>query len=214
MKKNLVNVTWDNIDNYSDIEISYFLFLEGKSIEAICRIRALDKITVQKHIIDGKIKYRFLAKSSNEKELFKLIIEAGKEDRLLFLKSLELSTKNALVGFIKENYADMRPKYKEKAVWILGELKANEGIDILLKASVHKFVSIRRMAVSAMGKIGDTKCEIALIRALDDENPQVVLYAIKALYKLKSTKAMHKIKYIKDNTQKEYLKNAAKDFLE
>ncbi|MCS4464274.1 HEAT repeat domain-containing protein [Clostridium botulinum] len=71
--------------------------------------------------------------------------------------------------------------------------KDEEGIDILLKASVHKFINIRRMAVSALGKIGSIKGETVLIRALEDENSQVVTYAIKALNKIKSTKAKEKL---------------------
>ena len=68
----------------------------------------------------------------------------------------------------------MKTKDKENAVWILGELEIKAVLDILIKASVHNHVNVRRMAVSAMGKIGDRSMEIVAIRALDDENPQVL----------------------------------------
>lgn len=210
MHKNLINIDWNKIEEYNESEISYFLFLEGKSIDAICKIRKLDKSTVQKHIIDGKIKYRFLVKNSNIKELFYSIINTEKDERILFIENLTSQNKEKLVDFIRKNYADMHPKIKEKAVWMLGEMKG--GIDILKKASVHKFSNIRRLAISAMNKIEDKECEIALIRALEDTNSQVVLYALKALIKLKSEKAYNKILKLNSSEQKLYIKNAIEEY--
>jgi len=182
-------------------------------MESICKIRNLDNSIVQKHIIDGKIKYRFLAKSNDPSELFMSIAKAGKEDKIYFLNSLLEDNKNKLVGLIKTSYIDMMPKDKEAAVWILGELKEISCIDILIKASVYKFINVRRMAVSAMGKVGDIRAEGALLRALGDENSQVISYAIKSLGKIKSKKAITKIKYIHDNTDKKYIIDAAEKFL-
>ena len=213
MKKGLVEIDWKCISTYSEEEISYFLFLEGKTMEAICKIRNLDNTIVQKHIIDGKIKYGFLVKSNDPSELFNSIAKAGKEDKIYFLNSLGEDNKNKLTTLIKTSYGEMYPKDKEAAVWILGELKEVSCLDILIKASVNKFINIRRMAVSAMGKMGDNRAEGALLRALGDENPQVISYAIKSLGKIKSEKAITKIKYINDNTDKKYIIDAAQKFL-
>jgi len=213
LKKGLVEIDWKCISTYSEEEISYFLFLEGKTMEAICKIRNLDNTIVQKHIIDGKIKYGFLVKSNDPSELFNSIAKAGKEDKIYFLNSLGEDNKNKLTTLIKTSYGEMYPKDKEAAVWILGELKEVSCLDILIKASVNKFINIRRMAVSAMGKMGDNRAEGALLRALGDENPQVISYAIKSLGKIKSEKAITKIKYINDNTDKKYIIDAAQKFL-
>jgi HEAT repeat protein len=213
LKKGLLNIDWQNTREYSEEEISYFLFLEGKSMKSICKIRNLDNSIVQKHIINGKIKYRFLAKSNDPSELFMSIAKAGKEDKIYFLNSLLEDNKNKLVELIKTSYTDMMPKDKEAAIWILGELKEVSCVDILIKASVYKFVNVRRMAVSAMGKIGDGRAEGALLRALGDENPQVISYAINSLGKIKSKNAITKIKYIHDNTEKKYIIEAAEKFL-
>ena len=213
MKKGLVEIDWLAISKYSNEEISYFLFLEGKTIDAICKIRNLDNSIVQKHIIDGKIKYRFLVHSNDTDELFRSIAKAGKEDKIYFLNSIGEDNKNKLIELIKTNYVEMHPKDKEAAVWILGELNERSCLNILIKASVHKFVNVRRMAVSAMGKLGDVGAEGALLRALEDENPQVISYAIKSLGKIKSEKAIIKIKYIYGNTEKQYIINAAQSFL-
>lgn len=214
MKKGLVKFDWNEIEDYSNEDITYFLFMEGKGIDSICRIRNIDRATVQNHIIEGKIKYRFLAKSKNSKEFFELIKSAGKRDKIEVLNSLDEENKKKLIQFIKDNYTDMYSKDKEAAVWILGELRDIGSLDVLIKASVHKFVNIRRMAVSAMGKIESEKCEVALIRALEDDNSQVVMYAIKALEKIKSAKAKVKIEHIKNTTKKEYLKAASEKYLE
>ncbi|MBU3111322.1 HEAT repeat domain-containing protein [Clostridium lacusfryxellense] len=213
MKKGLVDVDWLNISDYTHEEISYFLFLEGKPMEAICKIRNLDNSIVQKHIIDGKIKYRFLVHSNDTDELFKQIVKAGKEDKIHFLNSIQDDNKYRLTELIKTSYVEMHPKDKEAAVWIIGELKEMSCLNILIKASVHKYINVRRMAVSAMGKMGDMRAEAALIRALGDENPQVITYAIKSLGKIKSEKAITKIKNLYDNTDKKYISDAAQSFL-
>jgi len=209
----LVNVNWDEIDKYSEGEITYFLFLEGKSAEAISTIRKIDNETVHKHIIEGKIKYRFLVKSNNFKELFQSLIKAGKQDKLSLLKGLSSDYSKEFIDFIRKKYVEMTGAEKEVAIWILGEIADSSSLDILTKASVHNFVSIRRMAVSAMGKICDIKSENALIRALEDENPQVVFYAIKALTKMNSTASREKIITLARKSDKNYIKNAAAEFI-
>ena len=182
-------------------------------MEAICKIRNLDNAIIQKHIIDGKIKYRFLVHSNDTDELFKSIAKAGKEDKIVFLNSMSEDNKNKLTSLIKTSYVEMHPKDKEVAVWIIGELKEKSCLNILVKASVHKYINVRRMAVSAMGKMGDTRAEGALLRALVDENPQVISYAIKSLGKIKSEKAIIQIKYIYENTDKKYIIDSAQNFL-
>ncbi|BDR67964.1 PBS lyase [Clostridium tetani] len=214
MRKGLLKVDWNNIEKYSDEEITYFLFLEGKNIDTLYKIRNISKEEVQNHIIHGKIKYSFFVKSQDEKELLKNIGKAGKLDKLSLLQSLEENIKKNLLNYIKNNYADMPPKDKETAVWIVGELKAINCKDILLKGSVHKFINIRRMAISAMGKIANKDFEVPLMRALDDDNPQVVLYAIKALEKIESKKAIDKIKILEEKWDKNYIKNACENYIE
>ncbi|MDD3225181.1 MAG: HEAT repeat domain-containing protein [Clostridium sp.] len=213
MHSGMAKIDWDNIDKYEDSEISYFLFLEGKSIETISKIRNIESSVVQNHIIRGKIKYRFLVKSNNMNELLNSIVAAGKQDKLLFLHNLNKDNKSEMLKYIKDKYVDMHGKLKETSIWIIGELKDLNSSNILIKASVHNLVNVRRMAISAMGKINDEKFENALMRALSDENPQVVSYAIKALIKLKSRKSIFKITELKEKTDKDYIKNLCSEYL-
>jgi HEAT repeat protein len=212
--KGMINVNWSDMVNYSDEDITYFLFLEGKPIESLCKIRNLNKETIQKHILDGKIKYGILAKSNDEGELFEVISKSGKQDKIEALRYLNISNKNRLIQYIRDNYADMKTKDKENAVWILGEIGDRQVLDLLIKASVHNHVNVRRMAVSAVGKIGDKDMEGIAIRALEDQNPQVVMYAIKALIKIKSENAMGKIKEVYKETEKDYIKRTAEEYFE
>lgn len=213
MKMGLVEFDWNDIEKYSEEDITYFLFIEGKNIDSICKIRNLDRITVQNHIIEGKIKYRFLTRSKNTEELFIEITKAGKRDKQELLSSFDEENKNKLLNFIINSYPKMNSKHKEIAVWILGELKEAKGLGILVKASVNNIVNVRRMAISAMGKLENESCEMPLIRALEDSNPQVITYAIKALQKLNSIKAKEKIILLKDSTDKSYVIKAADEYL-
>lgn len=213
LDKGLVKLDWKDIDSLSDSDITYFLSLEGKPLEAICKIRNLDKEEVQRQIIEGKIKYRFLVRSSNEEELFKTLCNTAKQDKLSVLASLDDFTRGKMIEYIKKEYANMFSKDKETALWIIGEMKSKTAMDILVKSTVHKHVNIRRMAVSALGKLEDRMGEMALLRALEDENSQVVMYAIKSLSKIKSERALDKIKNIYVSSEKEYLRRAAEEFI-
>jgi hypothetical protein len=213
LDKGLVKVDWKDIDSFSDSDITYFLSLEGKSIEAICRIRKLEREEAHRHIIDGKIKYRFLVKSNSEEELFKTLCSTAKQDKLSVLSSLNNISREKLIEYIKRQYALMDSKSKETALWIIGELRTKAAMDILVKSIVHKHVNIRRMAVSALGKLEDKAGEMALLRALEDENSQVVMYAIKSLAKIKSERALEKVKNIYVSAEKDYLRRAAEEFI-
>lgn len=210
--KRILNIDWNDIDNYTQEDITYFLFLEGKSIESLCKIRGLDKTTIQKHILDGKIKYGILAKSHNIKEFFQIVSTSGKQDKIEALRYLKETNRYSLIQYIRDNYGDMKTKEKEMAVWILGEIGHKDVLDILIKASVHNHVNVRRMAISAAGKIEDKSMETLLVRALEDENSQVVMYAIKALTKIKSQKSKYKIQEIINKWQKSYIKRAAEEY--
>lgn len=210
----LIKIKWDNIAELSSEEISYYLYLEGKSAEAVSVIRNITLETAKTHIINGKIKYGIIAKCKDISQLFNMFLTASKADKTGVVEYLDSNLKEELAKYIAVRYADMLPKEKETAVWCLGELKSKSGYNVLVRASVHKFINIRRLAVSAMGKINDMYFEDALINSLEDINPQVVLYSIKALSRLSSKKAYEKIINIHKNAEKEYLREAAEKWLE
>lgn len=208
MEQGLLIIDWKDVQSYSDEDISYFLFLEGKNIEAVSRIRNLSRETVETHIINGKIKFGILAKSSNIRELFRRICSAGKLDKMNTLNSLHQNNRMGLFNYIGSFYDKMSSREKEVALWIIGECREKTAAPILRKALKDNHINIRRMAVSAIGKIGDQCFEDILISCLSDSNPQVVLYTVKALTKIKSTKCIDKVKLICEESDKDYLKRA------
>lgn len=195
---------WNKIENMRDEDISYFLYLEGKSIQSICKIRGLDSHTIQKHIIESKIRHRYLVNIRTSKDLIELFRNIPKDEKSKVLLGIDKKFRKELIVYINNEYGNMTITDKGTAMWIIGELKVEDSIGILLKGSVHKAVLVRRMAISAMGKINNEKCESALIRALSDENPQVVSYAISSLIKMKSLKAKDRILEL-GNCKKEYI---------
>lgn len=212
MNTGLIKYDWNFIENYTDEEISYFLTLEGKSVDAVAKIRNLHRATVQKHIINCKIKYRYLVKSKSPMELFMSLKDVPKAERLLVLNGLDTVNRERLIHYICTSYMDMELKDKEAAIWVMGEMRSSTFLDLLIKATVNNHVSIRRMAVSALGKLGDIKALRALMRALDDKNPQVVSYAVKSLQKLNCREADEKVKLLSIRTDKAYIKKACEDY--
>ncbi len=212
MNTGLIKYDWNFIENYTNEEISYFLTLEGKSVDAVAKIRNLDRATVQKHIINCKIKYRYLVKSKSPMELFMSLKDVPKAERLLVLNGLDTVNRERLIHYICTSYMDMDLKDKEAAIWVMGEMRSSTFLDLLIKATVNNHVSIRRMAVSALGKLGDIKALRALMRALDDKNPQVVSYAVKSLQKLNCREADEKVKLLYIRTDKAYIKKACEDY--
>jgi hypothetical protein len=208
LEKSLLKIDWKDIQSYSEEDISYFLFLEGKNIESVSRIRNLSRETVETHIINGKIKFGMLAKSRDTRELFRKICFAGKLDKMNVLSSLDEGNRKGLFNYIESFYGRMNSKEKEVAIWIIGECGEKGLKAILQNALMSNQINLRRMAVSAMGKIRDPLFEDALITCLNDSNPQVVLYAVKALSKMKSKKCIDKVKLICEESDKDYLKRA------
>ncbi|WBW99478.1 HEAT repeat domain-containing protein [Oceanirhabdus sp. W0125-5] len=209
MDKNL----WENFEKLSDEEITFQLYSEGKSIDLISRIRNMEKSLVQKQLIEFKMKNRYIARIKSSEDIFKIFANANKKDKLNVLSSLDDINKSELIEYIKGNYTSLNYTDKTTAAWIIGELSAVECRDVLLKASVHKAISVRRMAISAMGKLEDISMKSALIRALNDENDQVVLYAINALKKLKCSEAKEKVVLLKGK-RKDYIDRAIDGFIE
>jgi len=187
LKYGLLSIEYDKTE---DEDISYFLFLEGKSINEISSIRGIDKNIIENQIINGKIKYRYLIKSNNINELLALLIYAGKEDKRETIKNFDSSIKREFVSYVNKYIYDLNYKNIQLIFWISGELRLKEIYGLMTKYSKCEDVGVRRMVVSAVGKIGDIKGENILIESLKDENPQVRLYAVKGLIKIKSKKLL------------------------
>ena len=91
-----------------------------------------------------------------------------------------------------------------------GDKKGSDSVRNLKAYLNHDNGNIRRLACSALGKIGDPSAENALLTRLKDEKSQVRQYAIKALSKLGSREVMPYLKRIcDDGDEKDYNKKSA-----
>lgn len=211
----LKSISWDNIEKLQDEMITFLLYKEGKSINCICRIRNISRETIEKHIIEAKIKIRSIKHKEKhiKKSLLDTMLELSKKERLKFINEAPAEKIKYLVEEIKDRYRNLKnPDDKVIAIWIIGELKNNELISLLIKDIIHYNGNVRRMVCSALGKINDKRAKAALHKALGDKKPQVRQYAAKALKNIgdkESIKVLSRI--INDKYEKKYVINACED---
>ncbi|QCX32808.1 HEAT repeat domain-containing protein [Caloramator sp. E03] len=204
------NISWDDISKLSDSEITYLLYLEGKSIDVICKIRNLEKSKVEKQIIECKIKYRIFENSKSEKDIITKLKKCFKSERLSIIELLQKEDKENLENYVINNLFNCSKEDCSFYIWLLGELKSKRAVLPICAFLKSNDGNIKRICCSALGKIGDVSAEDALISCLNDEKPQVVQYAIKSLGKIKSKKALPYLnKIINTKNQKEYIINSA-----
>lgn len=202
----------ENIHNLSSSEISYLLYKEGKSIDQIAIIRGMKKEQVQKDIIEAKLVYAKEYKKSILVSLMSMI----KKDRIRKLAQLT----NEETDILKEELYKDYIKYKTDEdrmilIWLIGELEDKKFLPFLRMELKSKRVNHRRLACSALGKFKDVSSKSWLEKALNDDNPQVRQYAIKALMTIGDQETLAMIKKIVNKTQeKAYVKKAANEFLE
>ncbi|MGB8216430.1 MAG: HEAT repeat domain-containing protein [Candidatus Methanoperedens sp.] len=94
---------------------------------------------------------------------------------------------------------DINSSHRAHASYLLGECKNPAFVEILCKATKDPDGNVRRMAASALGKIGDTHAIDALIYLLYDNKPQVRQYAIKALGDIGNERAIPELMKFKDD---------------
>ena len=209
---NVKQLCFSNIDNLTDVDITYLLYKEGKSIKQISKIRRMNEKQVHDDIIKAKLIY---TKESKQSLLVKMMSTVKKE-RIKMLRQISESQMTVLKNEIYNNYT----KYKADEdrmilIWLIGELKDTKFLPFLRMELRSKRVNHRRLACSALGKISDEATKSWLEEALKDNNPQVKQYAMKALNNLADSKTYEMINDIYNNlSEREYVRNTAKEILE
>lgn len=208
-------ISWDHIEELNDIEITYLLYREGKSIEAIEKIRNYSREKVEKHIIEAKIEIHSIDHDEEKKKKTTLdrLLELSKEERLEKIESLSLQERKELINEIKRSYKIVKNSDdKMILIWIVGEMKEEKLIDTISKDILHRNGNIRRMVCSALGKIGDCRTKNILHRAIYDKKPQVRQYAVKALKDIGDESTISLLNgLIVQANEKKYVKNTCID---
>lgn len=95
-------------------------------------------------------------------------------------------------------------------LWKLGETRSEEKLATLIRALDDSSGNVRRIAASALGKIGDKSAVAPLMQLLSDTEPQVRQYAMIALGKIADPAAVQALTKIKDDPQeREYNRKSA-----
>lgn len=198
---------WNAIDKMESFQISYLLYLEGKSINIISKIRNLPYNEVEKHIIEAKIKYH---KKKEEDKLIK-IISMQKEKRIEYINTFSMEEKENLAEQIYKRYIKFKnDEDRMILIWLIGELKKEKLIPFLLMELKSKNVNYRRLSISALGKIKSKEYKDILEKFFCDDNPQVRQYAIKSIKEIGDKSTIDKLKLVlNDKNEKEYVKRAA-----
>ncbi len=208
-------VSWDDIEKLDDMYITYFLYKEGKSMEAIERIRNYSREKIEKDIIEAKIQIHSLNsnKQNKDKSTLNRLLELSKDERLEYIHDLNSLGKTKLVDEIKNTYKSVNnPEDKMLLIWIIGELRERELINTISKDILNRNGNVRRMVCSALGKMEDSSTKNILHRALKDEKPQVKQYAVKALKNIGDESTIDILKkLIENNNEKKYVKRACID---
>lgn len=204
------SVEWKEIDEMADSEISYLLYMEGKDIRTISKIRNMEKTIIEKHIIECKIKYRVFEGVKNTSDIAKKLMRYGRDERISVISKMYPEDKQSLEIYARDMLFKSTRDECSFYIWLLGEFKSQESVASIITFLRCSDGNIKRICCSALGKIGTKASEDALISCLGDNKPQVKQYAIKALGKIKSNKAVELLKKISvDKNEKEYVVRAA-----
>ncbi|WP_099187704.1 HEAT repeat domain-containing protein [Tepidibacter mesophilus] len=201
-------LSWDDIDSLEDFKITYLLYQEGKNINQISKIRNMKIDDVNKDII--KYKQILSQTKPNNKNIIEILLEEDKNSRIDIINSLNESELNNVKKLlykriiIEKNVDDLMI-----LLWICGELKDCRLLDKVHICSKHPHGGVRRMAYSAMGKIGSDASINYLHKGLIDAKPQVRQYCAKSLCKIGNEITLKKLKNLINNpNEKEYVKRA------
>ena len=173
-------LSWVNVEEYEDCFISYLLFQEGKTIELIGKIRNKNKAVVEKDIIKSKAYLH--QKRQKEDDRLLNIISMDKSRRIEKLESLSGDDKGFLIEEIYNRYTSFKDSEDRVIlIWLIGELDSDKLLPFLKMELNSKIFNQKRLACSALGKLKRSETRYWLYPFIDDENPQVRQYAVRAL---------------------------------
>ncbi|WP_101772387.1 HEAT repeat domain-containing protein [Peptostreptococcus faecalis] len=213
-------IGWENIDNLDDYYITYLLYKESRTVLQISKIRNKSVEDVNDDLIKAKLSIREYNKSKETKveSIIEYYLSLSKDDRLKYIKNMseyeyENFKKDVHRGILDlQNIDDLIV-----LVWTAGELKDSEFLKLIYPLTEKKHSNMRRIAYSAIGKIGDKESVSILELGLLDTNPQVRQYCARYLGNIGSKSSIRILENLvtkKADFEKEYVLRAAQDSLE
>jgi very-short-patch-repair endonuclease len=154
---------------------------------------------------------------ANLSELVTTLLDVRrKKERREMLFELHLTHgADAVAEVLSHMLPALSPVIRERAVWCLGELGPNIAVLEALTAclTVESGRNVRRLAYSACGKLGARALEAVILKRLEEEERQVLQYALKALGRCGSNAATEALQRILARPQADYVKEAAQEAL-
>ncbi|MCK6627572.1 MAG: RecQ family ATP-dependent DNA helicase [Anaerolineae bacterium] len=209
---------WQAKSERSDTVIqTYELFQQGLTPAQIAAERQLTEMTIYSHLVrliaDGKIELRQVVPPEIETEVLQAVTTVGSASALSPLKAVlpdnisfeQIKCVLAAHPELPRAGVTLESAHKvEQRVVALGESGSPEAVPELVEALRHSDGNVRRLAASALGKIGDPQAVEPLLALLAAETkPQVRQYAIKALGRLRDPQASTILEQIAANPAEE-----------
>ncbi|MCQ3978795.1 MAG: hypothetical protein DPW09_35680 [Anaerolineae bacterium] len=196
---------------------TYELLQRGLTPAQIAAERQLTEMTIYSHlarlIADGKIELRQVIPLEIETEVLQAVATVGSAAALSPLKAVlpddisfdQIKCVLAAHPELPRAGVTLESAHKvEQRVVALGESGSPEAVPELVEALRHNDGNVRRLAASALGKIGDPQAVEPLLALLAAETkPQVRQYAIKALGRLRDLRATTILEQIAGNPAEE-----------
>jgi len=108
---------------------------------------------------------------------------------------------------------DPSPLVVDVAVFLLGELQAEEAVNTLCGLLQHEAPMVRADAAAALGQLKATQAVPGLIKLLDDEHEQIRQCALEALAEIGDPSCLPRIKQVADSDQSPAIRHAARTVL-
>lgn len=146
-----MEISWKNIDELEDYQITYLLYKESLSVNQIAKVRNMSPQEIGDHLIKIQMEKRELDRKKDDLEEY---LELSRDDRNEFLKNLD---EEEIVFFEKKMYRRILIEKDIKNLmiltWTAGELKSKDFLDEIEKLTLHPNVDVRKIANSAIRKI-------------------------------------------------------------
>lgn len=208
-------LTWEDVMEQEDFMITYMLYLEGKTIQMISKIRGLSPEIIKDQLIKGKMKMKKAGKAPYPPGFVKLLAYT-KEERITYLETCPPEERERLILYLMGNLGEIdQAEDKMIAIWIAGQLQDTRLLRVIQQEINHPHGGVRRMVCSALGKIPHESNLEVLYRGLQDGKPQVRQYAARALGKIGDERCLPRIRGVMQRPgELDYVKRAYQQTIE
>ena len=146
-----MEISWENIDELEDYQITYLLYKESLNVNQIAKVRNLSPQDIADHLIKIQIEKR---EEDRKKDTLELYLTLNKEERLEYLEQLDSDE----LMYFKRKILRRIPIEKDIRnlmilAWTAGEMRDTEFLDFLEGLVNHENEDMKKVANTAIKKI-------------------------------------------------------------